>query len=117
MTPMRVHNQSMSEVCMSSRHVGLHRRKRAVLLAALPLLCAACLGEDPIAAAPAELRPILEEFRESALELANPPGGAKPITLRMLASHTGGLVRAPALRDAFVGPIAEWEARVIAAIP
>lgn len=166
---------------MSGRHLELHRGKKAALPAALSLVCAACLGEDPIAAAPVDLRGVLEEFRESARELsdrdsaggltvavldgdkviwtegfswadhekrvkalprtiyrigsltktftavvlrqlvdkgvvnlddpvenylpqiralANPPAGAKPITLRMHASHTAGLIPPPALTDA-----------------
>jgi CubicO group peptidase (beta-lactamase class C family) len=43
--------------------------------------------------------------------------GAKPITFRQLASHTGGLIREPVLPDAASGPIAEWEAKVLASIP
>lgn len=122
---------------MSRRNVRLPRRKRAVLLAALSLVCVACLEEDPIAATPADLRPTftaivlmqlvdkgvvklddpVEKYLPEIKGLRDPPAGAKPITLGMLASHTGGLIRAPALPDAMVGPIAEWEAKVIASIP
>ncbi|MGD8278523.1 MAG: serine hydrolase domain-containing protein [Gemmatimonadota bacterium] len=42
---------------------------------------------------------------------------ARTITLRQLASHTGGLVREPALEGAAAGPIAEWEHKVVASIP
>ncbi|HET9984248.1 MAG TPA: serine hydrolase domain-containing protein [Longimicrobiales bacterium] len=43
--------------------------------------------------------------------------GAPPITLRNLASHTAGLAREPHLADAAAGPIAGWEAKVVASIP
>ena len=42
---------------------------------------------------------------------------AKPITFRQLASHTAGLIREPKLQGAASGPIAEWEAKIIASIP
>jgi len=53
-------------------------------------------------------------------EFAGLGGGvpeARTITLRQLASHTGGLVREPALEGAAAGPIAEWERKVIASVP
>jgi CubicO group peptidase (beta-lactamase class C family) len=39
------------------------------------------------------------------------------ITFRQLASHTSGLNREPGLRDADVGPLDEWENKVLASIP
>ena len=42
---------------------------------------------------------------------------AKPITFRQLGSHTAGLIREPALQGAASGPIAEWEAKILASIP
>jgi CubicO group peptidase (beta-lactamase class C family) len=190
-------NSTILEVLMSVRRSRLFPLLRAVPLA-LSLLCAACFSEDPIASAPADLRPVIEAFRERARaiteeddaggmtvavvdgdkvvyaegfgwadrekkiqagpdniyrigsltktftaivlmqlldkgvvklddpvekylpeinRLPSPPAGAKPITLRMLATHTAGLVRSPADPDAMVGSIAQWEAKVIQAIP
>ena len=43
--------------------------------------------------------------------------GAKPLTYRHLASHTGGLVREPNWQESFVGPIAMWEDRLLESIP
>lgn len=43
--------------------------------------------------------------------------GAPPITFRQLASHTAGLIREPKLQGAATGPIAEWEAKILASIP
>jgi CubicO group peptidase (beta-lactamase class C family) len=43
--------------------------------------------------------------------------GAAPPTMRQLASHTAGLIREPQLENAAAGPIADWEAKVIASIP
>jgi CubicO group peptidase (beta-lactamase class C family) len=43
--------------------------------------------------------------------------GAPSVTLRHLASHTAGIVREPALEGAAAGPIAAWEAKVLASIP
>ena len=40
-----------------------------------------------------------------------------PITLRELASHTGGLVREPGLEGAAAGPMDQWEQRIFASIP
>jgi len=42
---------------------------------------------------------------------------ARTITLRQLASHTGGLIREPELENAAAGPIGGWEKKVIASIP
>jgi len=53
-------------------------------------------------------------------EFAGLGGGAPEagaITLRQLASHTGGLAREPELEDAAAGPIAGWEEKVLASIP
>jgi CubicO group peptidase (beta-lactamase class C family) len=49
--------------------------------------------------------------------LAGAPEGMEPITFRMLASHTAGLIREPELRGAAVGPIQGWEGKVLASIP
>jgi CubicO group peptidase (beta-lactamase class C family) len=48
---------------------------------------------------------------------ANPRAGAKPVTLRHLATHTAGIIREPRLAGAASGPIAEWENRIVASIP
>lgn len=40
-----------------------------------------------------------------------------PITFRQLASHTSGLDREPEMEGADAGPLADWEAKVLAAIP
>ena len=45
------------------------------------------------------------------------PEGMDPITFRMLASHTAGLIREPELRGAAAGPIQGWEGKVLASIP
>lgn len=50
-------------------------------------------------------------------QLADPPAGARPVTFRMLASHTSGLVREPALEGAAAGSIYQWEDKVLASIP
>lgn len=39
------------------------------------------------------------------------------ITFHHLASHTSGLIREPKLENAAVGPIAQWEEKVLASIP
>lgn len=48
-------------------------------------------------------------------------GGGVPeagtITLRQLASHTGGLIREPELENAAAGLIGDWEDKIIASIP
>lgn len=56
---------------------------------------------------------ILPEFAaiQGAAEQVN------SITLRQLASHTSGLVREPGLEGAASGPIAQWEQKILAAIP
>jgi CubicO group peptidase (beta-lactamase class C family) len=48
---------------------------------------------------------------------AQPRAGAKPVTLRHLATHTAGIIREPRLQGAAAGPIAEWENRITASIP
>jgi len=60
--------------------------------------------------------PVIDYFPEFG-GLASPPPGAAPITFRMLASHTAGLVREPDLRGAASGPIAGWENKVLESIP
>lgn len=39
------------------------------------------------------------------------------MTLTQLASHTSGLAREPTLQDAAIGPMKEWECKVLASIP
>ncbi|NIN73531.1 MAG: serine hydrolase, partial [Gemmatimonadetes bacterium] len=41
--------------------------------------------------------PVVEYFPEIG-HLADPPADMKPITFRMMASHTAGLIREPDLR-------------------
>ncbi|MGD8698578.1 MAG: serine hydrolase domain-containing protein [Gemmatimonadales bacterium] len=50
-------------------------------------------------------------------ELADPPPGMRPITFRMLASHTAGLIREPRLEGAASGSIYRWEEKVMESIP
>jgi CubicO group peptidase (beta-lactamase class C family) len=59
----------------------------------------------------------VEKYLPEIRGLASPRPGAKPVTLRMLASHTAGIVREPQLPGAAAGPIAEWENKVLASIP
>ena len=49
--------------------------------------------------------------------LADQPDDMRPVTFRMLASHTAGLVREPDLRGAASGPIYKWEDKILEAIP
>jgi len=49
--------------------------------------------------------------------LANPPADMKPITFRMLASHTAGLIREPQLQGAASGSIYLWEDKILESIP
>ncbi len=49
-------------------------------------------------------------------ELSDPPPDARPITFRMLASHTAGLVREPELEGAAAGSIYRWEEKVLQSI-
>jgi CubicO group peptidase (beta-lactamase class C family) len=59
----------------------------------------------------------VEKYLPEVRGLASPRPGAKPVTFRQLASHTAGLIREPQLEGAAAGPIAEWEAKVLASIP
>lgn len=49
--------------------------------------------------------------------LADRPDGARPVTFRMLASHTAGLAREPELEGAASGSIYRWREKVLASIP
>ena len=60
--------------------------------------------------------PVAQYFPEIN-QLADPPDGALPITFRHLVSHTAGLIREPNLPGAAAGPIATWEAKILASIP
>ncbi len=60
--------------------------------------------------------PVAAYFPEFA-GLAELPDGAPPVTFRMLASHTAGLVREPELRGAASGPIYGWEGKILESIP
>ena len=60
--------------------------------------------------------PVVRHFPEFA-QLDGPDEQVRSITFRQLASHTGGLVREPELLFAASGPLAEWESKVLAAIP
>jgi CubicO group peptidase (beta-lactamase class C family) len=60
--------------------------------------------------------PVVRHFPEFA-QLDGPEEQVRSITFRQLASHTGGLVREPELPFAASGPLAEWESKVLAAIP
>lgn len=59
----------------------------------------------------------VEKYLPEIRGLTSPRPGGKPITLRMLASHTAGIIREPALTGAASGPIAEWENKILASIP
>jgi CubicO group peptidase (beta-lactamase class C family) len=60
--------------------------------------------------------PMVDYFPEIG-NLADPPDGMKPITFRMLASHTAGLIREPELSEAASGSIYQWEEKVLESIP
>lgn len=60
--------------------------------------------------------PVREYFPEID-DLTDRPSGSDPITFRMLASHTAGLVREPDLRGAASGSIYGWERKIIESIP
>lgn len=60
--------------------------------------------------------PVADYFPEVG-GLATPPPGALPITFRMLASHTAGLIREPRLQGAAAGPIYGWEGKILESIP
>jgi len=50
-------------------------------------------------------------------ELQARRSGTQDVTFRHLASHTAGLVREPDWPGSVVGPIAEWENRILQSIP
>jgi len=60
--------------------------------------------------------PVADYFPEIE-SLADPPEGMSPITFRMLASHTAGLIREPNLEDAASGSIYKWEEKILESIP
>ena len=43
--------------------------------------------------------------------------GSEDITFRHLASHTAGLIREPDWSESVVGPISDWESRILESIP
>lgn len=43
--------------------------------------------------------------------------GSEDVTFRHLASHTAGLIREPDWSESVVGPIEEWESRILQSIP
>ena len=59
----------------------------------------------------------VEKYFPEVRGFAEPQPGAKPITFRQLASHTAGLIREPRLQGAASGAIAQWEEKILAAIP
>jgi CubicO group peptidase (beta-lactamase class C family) len=59
----------------------------------------------------------VEKYFPEIRGLDKPRPGASPITFRHLASHTAGIIREPNLSGAASGPIADWEAKVLASIP
>ena len=59
----------------------------------------------------------VEDYFPEIRNLADPPADMQPITFRMLASHTAGLVREPALEGAASGSIYRWEQKVLESIP
>ena len=59
----------------------------------------------------------VEKYFPEIQSLANPPDGMEPITFRMLASHTAGLIREPRLQGAASGSIYQWEDKVLESIP
>ena len=60
--------------------------------------------------------PVVRYFPEIE-NLAGPPAEARPITFRMLASHTAGLAREPDLEGAASGTIYRWEEKILESIP
>jgi len=60
--------------------------------------------------------PVVDYLPELA-GLADPPAAMRPITFRMLASHTAGLIREPRLEGAASGSIYRWEEKVLESIP
>lgn len=51
------------------------------------------------------------------IKLLQLPAGSKPVTFRLLATHTAGFAQEPDLPDAAAGPIEAWEQKIIASIP
>ncbi|MEX1274602.1 MAG: serine hydrolase domain-containing protein, partial [Bacteroidota bacterium] len=51
------------------------------------------------------------------IKLLQLPAGSKPVTFRLLATHTAGFAQEPDLPDAAAGPIETWEQKIIASIP
>ncbi len=49
--------------------------------------------------------------------LVGQPADSQPVTFRMLASHTAGLIREPDLEGAASGSIYGWEDKILASIP
>ena len=60
--------------------------------------------------------PVAQYFSEIN-NLADPPASMDPITFRMLASHTAGLIREPRLPGAAAGSLYHWEDKILASIP
>lgn len=60
--------------------------------------------------------PVVKYLPEFA-RLQGPKPQVQAITLRQLASHTGGLIREPRLVGAAAGPIERWEEQVLRSIP
>lgn len=61
-------------------------------------------------------QPVVEHLPEFA-QIQNGFADAPAITFRMLASHTGGLIREPELEGAASGSIDQWEEKILASIP
>ena len=59
----------------------------------------------------------VEKYFPEIKGLADPPENMRPITFRMLASHTAGLVREPQLEDAASGSIYFWQDKILQSIP
>jgi CubicO group peptidase (beta-lactamase class C family) len=59
----------------------------------------------------------VEKYFAQIKGLAGTPENMRPITFRMLASHTAGLVREPQLADAASGSIYLWEDKILQSIP
>ncbi|HMP79508.1 MAG TPA: serine hydrolase domain-containing protein [Pirellulaceae bacterium] len=62
--------------------------------------------DDPVA----KWVPEVNQFRDC-------PEDAAPMTLRHLVTHSAGLVREPALLGHSIGPVGDWESKVLASIP
>ncbi|MFC1555421.1 serine hydrolase domain-containing protein, partial [candidate division KSB1 bacterium] len=59
----------------------------------------------------------VENYFPELKNLKDPPQGMKPVTFRMLASHTAGLIREPDLSGAASGSIYYWEEKILESIP